>query len=180
MAISGAGITAGTLIESITDASNLIMTKPATDSTATARSFSPSSSTNELERAELSEIEWLRSNGSGLGGYAAPKIYAVSRQETATPAGVNKVVLDVYPGVAALYFPVHYIPQFTPIDSATVTTPDVNDLLSRDIALMAAARMAPLVGRAELVPSIVTDVSERTRHALERKEKALQSGDQDR
>jgi hypothetical protein len=81
--------------------------------------------------------------------------------------------------VTAFYFPIEYVPQFTEIDSATVTTPDVNDLESRDIGLICAARIAPLVGRASLVPSILADVSSRTAAALDRKFRAMLDGKQD-
>lgn len=72
-----------------------------------------------------------------------------------------------------MYLPTQYAAQFAPIDSATVTTPDVNDLESRDIALLAAARIAPLAGRAELVPSILADLSANTQAALARMIRAM-------
>lgn len=146
--------------------------------TATSGSTGGGSSDYELDRVELHRIEFLRRN-QGLGTYAVPKLYAVTRLTTVTPADVNKVRLDFYPGVSGLYFPIAYVPQFTPIDSVTVTTPDVNDLESRDIALIAAMRFAPLLGRAELVPAIAMDVSEATQKALERKWSALMQGKQD-
>jgi hypothetical protein len=134
----------------------------------------------EMDRAELSKIEWLRTHGAGLGTYTTPKLFAVTRLATATPGDINKVTIDYWPGVSGLYFPLHYVPQFTLLDGASVTTPDLTDLGSRDAAYLAAAEMAPLNGRAELVPSIMTNVSEHTRLAVERKRAALQSGDHDR
>lgn len=132
----------------------------------------------EMDRVELSQVEFYRRN-TGQGTYAVPKMYAITRLATTTPADVNKVRLDYYPGVTGLYFPIEYVPQFTPIDSVTITTPDCNDLESRDIALIAAMRFAPLLGRAELVPAIAMDVSEATQKALERKWSALMQGKQD-
>lgn len=148
--------------------------------TVTSGSTGGGSTDKELDRVDLSEIEWLRSNGTAFGGYAVPKVYAVTRLGTTTPADVNKHVLDYWPGVSGLYFPMHYVPQFTPIDSATVTTPDVNDVESRDIAYIAAVRMAQLIGRPELVPGLVMDISERNRHIVIRKDESKSSGDHDR
>jgi hypothetical protein len=128
---------------------------------------------------DISEIEWYRENQTHLGSYTKPKLYAVTRNYTTTVADVNKIRLDVWPGVTGIYLPIHYIPQFTAIDSATVTTPAVNDIESRDIGLLAASRMAQLMGRHELVPGILADISQRTAEGLERKMASLMHGRQD-
>lgn len=145
----------------------------------TSGSVGVSAGDNELDKCELSMVQWLRKS-SLTGTYDRPKVYAVSRIATAVPGAVGLHRLDYWPSVTGYYFPTEYKPQFTPIDSVTVTTPDVNDLESRDIGLIAAAQRAPLIGRAELVPSILADVSNRTSEALRRKMKALLSADQDR
>lgn len=134
-----------------------------------------------LDPVDSGHLAWLRGQ-VGMGTYSVPKVYSLRRLDTTTPADVNKLVLDYWPQSPAVntYLPIHYIPQFTILDSVTVTTPNVNDLESRDIALLAAARLAPLIGRAELVPSILADVSQRTAAALERKMKAMLSAEQDR
>ncbi len=133
-----------------------------------------------LEPVDLSEIQFMRANQTLFGSYLVPKLYAVTRNFTVTVADVNKVQLDVWPAVTGIYLPVHYIPQFTALDAATVTTPSVNDIESRDIALLAASRMAPLTGRAELVPGILADISQRTAAALERKLSSLMNARQDK
>lgn len=92
----------------------------------------------------------------------------------------NRLQVGLWPAVASIYVALEYIPQFTPIDSTTITTPAVNDLESRDIALLTALKIVPLVGRAELAPSIAMDISERTRAALDRKMAAMLHGAQDR
>lgn len=148
-------------------------------SSTTAASVGVSSGDNELDRTELSMVQWLRKSFM-TGSYDRPKVYAATRLATAVPGSVGNHRLDYWPSVTGYYFPTEYVPQFTEIDSVTVTTPDVNDLESRDIGLLAAARAAPLIGRAELVPSILADVSSRTAAALERKMKSLLSGNQDR
>lgn len=133
-----------------------------------------------LDPVDASEILWYRENQTHIGSYNHPVMYSVTRNYTTTVADVNKLQLDVWPGVSGIYLPVHYVPQFAEIDSATVTTPAVNDIESRDIALLAASRMAPLIGRNELVPGILADLSQRTAEALERKISALMYGRADK
>lgn len=60
-----------------------------------------------------------------------------------------------------VFIPIHYEPQFLPLTGSAAATeaPNVNDLESVDIGLMAAAEIAPTLGRAELVMSIVQDMS---------------------
>lgn len=164
----------GVVVGILTDINEVIRMWAST----TSGSVGVSTDDNELDRVELSHVQWLRKS-SLTGTYARPKVYALTRLATTTPASVGLLRLDYWPSVTGFYFPMEYQPQFTEIDSSTVTTPDVNDLESRDIGLLAAARLAPLIGRAELVPSILADVSERTAKALERKMAALLSADQD-
>lgn len=132
-----------------------------------------------LRKVELERILWLRT-AQGHGTYnATPKLYATSYMATGTAADVNKLQLDYFPGVTGFYFPIHYVAQFTPLTDILTEKPDVNDLESRDIALMAAARLAGTMGRTDLVPGILADVSNRTAKALERKLTALAHGRQD-
>jgi len=148
----------------------------------TSGSVGVSSGDVELDRVELSLIMALRADGVGLPTYAAttpPKCYALSRKATTTPASVNLLQLDYWPSVTGFYLPIMYVPQFREIDSATVTTPDVNDLESRDAGLICAARIAQMVQRNDLVPGILADVSNRTAAALERKFAAMLDGKQD-
>jgi hypothetical protein len=133
----------------------------------------------EIERAELSEVLYLRGNSSGMPTYLVPKKYAVSRLSTTTVADVNKLQLDYWPGVTGFYLPTAYARQFAPIDAATVTTPDVNDLESRDIALLAAAQIAPIAGRAEFVPAILADLSNNTQLTQARRIRAMLDALQD-
>jgi len=167
---SATGVVTGVL----TDVSDVIAVFASTTSGSTGYSTDD----NELDRVELERIHYLRSS-SRRGSYARPQVYAVSRKSTSTAADVGKLQLDYYPGVTGFYFPIHYKPQFAAIDSSTVTTPDVNDLESRDIALIAAARLCPLLGKHHLVPSILADVSSRTGEKLRRKLQAMMNADQD-
>lgn len=132
-----------------------------------------SSTETELDRVDLSLIEAMRTQSSstvGLGTYAEPKLYAVVRTATTTPASVNKLTVEVWPPCGGTrYFPAHYIPQFTDIDSATVTTPDLNDIQSNDLAPLASILLAQRIGRGDLVPGFVLELSESTQQALNRK-----------
>lgn len=132
----------------------------------------------ELDRVDLSRIVQLRR--SNVGTYTTPKVYAVAKQKAANDAQVHRYRLETFPHIAAYYFPIKYIQQFTPLNGTTIVTPDVNDIESRDIALWTAAKMAPLAGRAEFLESIIMDISERTRGLLERKISALLEATQDR
>lgn len=169
-ASTATGVVAGIL----TDVADVIRVWAST----TSGSVGQSTGDVEIERVELSEIHARRSM-SGLPTYLVPKLYAVHRKATTTVADVNKLQLDYWPSVTGFYLPTQYAAQFTPIDSATVTTPDVNDIESRDIALLAAARIAPLAGNAELVPSILADLSSNTQAALQRKLRAMLDAKQD-
>lgn len=134
---------------------------------------------NELERVDLATI-FARGATSGIGTYSTPKVYAIARKVQAAGATTNLFTLYFWPYVAGFYFPTIYAQQFVPLDGTAGHSPNVNDLESRDIAILAAARMAPLAGRAEFVPSILMDVSERTRAGLERRQAALMDAKQDK
>ena len=134
----------------------------------------------ELDPVELGRIKFLRNADGGMPTYSVPKVYAVHRPATSTPGSVNLLELHFWPAVANFYVPLWYVRQCVAIDSATVTTPDVNDLESRDVALLAGARMAQLNDRFDLVPGILADLSQRTALSLERKIKAMLHGKQDR
>lgn len=145
----------------------------------TSGSVGVTSGDNVLDRVELSQVEFFR-HSNVTGTYDRPKIYALSRIATTTPASVNLMQLNYWPSVTGYYFPIKYIPQFTPIDSVTVTTPDVDDIGSRDIYLLAAFRAAPAVGNAHLVPTIASRFSQRLSEWMTRKDSAAVSGDQNR
>ena len=148
---------------------------------ALANSTNGGQSTDDpLDRVDKAEIDVLRSAGSGLGTYATPKVYSVIRLDVTDPAALPTLRLDVWPYSASRFHPILYIPQFTAIASAGVTTPNVSDIESRDIALLTAMKIAPLAGRAELVPSIAADVSTRTKAALDRKFSAMLDARQDK
>ena len=178
MTISGTGIPANTFVASVTDASNLTMTLAATDATSNSRTFSPTSSANELDKADEAYIQWLLASDLP-GTYATPKLYAIGRQATVVPAGVGLHKLYYYPAVTGFYFPMEYQAQFTPLDGGSVTTPDVTDIGSYDIAKLAAADLVTRIGRAELVPNILRGLSDLMTATLKRKQEALVSADQD-
>jgi len=132
-----------------------------------------------LDPVDYSQIIALRAS-SGLGTYATPKVYSVIRRSQSLDTDGSRYDLFWWPSVAGFYFPASYLRQFDPFDGGASDKPDVNDIQSRDIAMRLASIMAPLIGRAELVPSIMGDISEGTREGLERKLAAQISGDQDR
>jgi len=134
----------------------------------------------QLDRVEINELQFWRRT-TPRPSYAVPKLYAITRTATATPASVNLLRIDWWPYVTSgtgFYLPTWYVPQFTPIDSATVTTPDCNDLESLDIALLTAMSLAPLLNRPELVAEIEAELSDNTRLGLERRRRAQMDGKQ--
>ena len=133
-----------------------------------------------LDPADYEEIVALQSLGSALGSYAAPKKYAVIRRAKTVDTEDSRYDLYWWPSVAGFYFPAHYIKQFDPFDGGATDRADVDDIGGHDIPLLMALRMAPLAGRAELVPSIAVDLSERMKKFLERKLSARISASQDR
>jgi hypothetical protein len=177
MTVSGTGIPANTTVKTVSSTSAIVLSDNATGTATVDLTFGKVTGEYELVQRDYDEIAFWRTR-SGFGSYSIPKIYAVTRQATTTPAQVGILRLDYYPGTTAYYFPMQYVPQFTQIDASTVTTPDVNDLESRDIGLLAAARLAQVIGRAELVPGILGDVSNRTAAALKRKMEAMVSASQ--
>jgi hypothetical protein len=180
MDIAGTNVGTGARVLYVTDASNLTMSVVSGGSGGSStKTFTPTDGPYELNRSDLSLIQALRST-SGYGSYSIPKVYSITRLDTTTPSAVGLVQLDWWPSVTGYYFPIHYVPILTPLDSATVTTPNVTDIGSEDIAYLAAAELAPLLGRAELVPSITLRLSERTRLALERRESALLAAKSDK
>lgn len=148
-------------------------------SSTTAGSVGDIAGDVEIKPTDLAEIHHLR-QASGQPTYTSPKLYCFTRLRTAVDADVNKGRLDFWPGISGIYLPIEYTPMFTLLNATTITTPDVNDIESRDIAYLAAISIAPLVGRAELAPSIALKVSEKTRLGLERKESAKSYSKADR
>ena len=179
MHISGTGIPTNTYVASVESTSSLTMTRAATDSTTNNRTFSHTIGAIELERVELARIQWLRASGGTGGTYTAPTMYAPVFVASPGSTIVNLMVLEYYPSTTGYYFPIHYRPQFVPLD-ATITTPDVNDLESRDIGHLAALNRVAAAGRADLAPTIAMLLSENTRLALDRKIKSMLDAGQDR
>ena len=132
-----------------------------------------------LERVEQERVLYLQRMGRVL-NYATTKCYSITRINETDETRIPRLRLDVYPAGLTAFYPIDYIPQFTEIDAATNTQPSCTDLESRDIALLTAARLAPLAGRHDLVPSIMADVSERTARALEARFASLADARQDR
>lgn len=124
-----------------------------------------------LQRVEQERILYLHHGPAPA--YTSGKLYSITRIDEVDETRIPRFRLDVYPIIAGSFYPIDYIPQRTDIDAATNTQPSCNDIESRDIALLTAARLAPLAGRHDLVPSILMDVSERTRAALDRKVRSL-------
>lgn len=135
----------------------------------------------ELRRVERARIVWLRNNTQSL-SYARPRIYAVTRVRASSDvaANVGRHDLDVWPGRVGDYYPMEYVKQFAPLAGSGTDVPDVDDIESRDIALLAAFTACPLAGRAEFASSIAADISQRTQQLLERKYGALLQAKQDR
>lgn len=187
MQVTGTRISANSFVTVVTDSSNLNMNQygatPGSD-TLTFTDTGEATGAKEMERVDFSRIQWLKKSGL-VGSYGVPKCYSVTRVEPGTPAAaavgdVGKLRLDYWPAVTGFYFPMVYLPMFTPMDGGSADCPSVNDLESYDIAYLAAMSLAPRVGRSELVPALAMKVSETTRRALERKIATLVSGDQDK
>jgi hypothetical protein len=178
MHITGTGIPSNTQVRSVESTSSLTMTRAATDATSNARSFSPTTGTVLYKARDLQHIQALRS-AQGLGTYARPVMYWITRLATTVPGAVGLLQLDYFPGATGFYFPIHYVPQFTVLDAATVTTPDVTDLESQDIYLLAAASLAPLMDRRDLIEGLYADLSDRTRQAKVASDKAMTKAKQD-
>jgi hypothetical protein len=184
MSITGTGIPNDTFVVSVESPSSLTMSRTATDSTSNSRTFTVTYAAIELDKVELSQIHWLRTHSSatvGVGTYATPKVYATyySASAITTGPGTNVIIAEVWPGTAGYYFPMHYAPQFLPMD-ATITSPDVNDLESRDIAHIAALALCQNLGRAEFAPGIAAKISDKTQQALARKLSAMMDAKQDK
>lgn len=124
----------------------------------------------ELERMEVSELMFRRNTTALYGDTVA---YAIEKWEPSAAADVGKINLHLWPpALGTQYYPAHYVRNYTTISGAT-DVPDVTEGESRDIALMAAMKLAPLLGRSELVPGLIADISQKTRSALDSKFRAL-------
>lgn len=124
----------------------------------------------ELDRMELSEMNFRRRSADI---YPDPIAYALERSEPAAAADVGKLTLHIYPdiGSTVYYLPAHYVKTKTDL-SADADVPDLTELLARDVALLAAVRLAPRVGRPELVGDLEKQFSERTREAFRGRDRA--------
>lgn len=177
MHITGTGIPNNTQVRSVESTSSLTMTRAATDSTSNSRTFSPTTGTPLVKR-DLQYIQGLKS-AQGLGTYARPAAYSLTRMASVVPGSVGIIRIDYHPVVAGFYLPIHYVPQFTVLDAATVTTPDVTDLESQDIYLLAAASLAPLCDRHDFIDGLMADLSDRTRQAKLTSDLAMTKAKQD-
>lgn len=182
MGVTGTGIPTGAYVVAKASSSSLTISIAATTTAAPTLTFASlgnATADNELDKVELSELEWFRKS-SLTGTYTRPQMYAVSRISSANVSGeVQLLQLNYWPSVTGFYFPIKYLPQFTPLTALSTEVPDVNDLESYDIAWLAAADLAPRIGRSDLVPGLLMKVSSGTAKALERKMAAMMSGDQD-
>ncbi len=171
----------GSLVSDVTDIEEVLFAWVST----TQASIGTTAGDLLLDRVERDEIMWHRNRSLG-GTYLVPKLFSIEQISAATggthDTTVNRVRLDMYPAVATvnLYLPIRYRATFTPLtNGANDTVPELTDLGARDAALLWAAACAPRAGRAELVPGIMSRVSDRTTQVLERKQRALQSADQE-
>lgn len=140
--------------------------------------FSASSSETSadvpLRRVDLQEIFALKAASAGLGTYDNPKAYAIVRESPAPSGDTSTNVYGIYvwpPTVGATHYYVHlhYRRQFDPFDGGVSDVPDVNDVESYDIAYTMGAILAPLAGRAELVPAIVNKISREMQAKIKRR-----------
>lgn len=133
-----------------------------------------------LRRVEYPVLQWYRGNYGGVPTYTAPKVYSLIRLANTTPSSSNVglLQLDYFPGVTGFYFPVHFVPQFVPLNGTTVTQADLTDIASRDMVWLAAIDLVVSEGRAELVPKFELQLSRGAQDMLKRKAEALTSGDQ--
>lgn len=140
----------------------------------TSGSTGASSGDYPLRKVEMEVIQARRGASTGTyGTYSRPMEYATMRLSTSTAADVNKLELHYWPPVTGFYFPILYLAEFTPLTALDTSKPNVNDLESRDIALLAAVTYSQLMSRHDLVPGLLMDVSEKTRLGLERRSTAL-------
>jgi hypothetical protein len=137
-----------------------------------------SSGDRVIHPVEYDEIQYMRAHGGGHGTYTTIQKYSISRLSTSTPASVGLLQLDYWPSVTGFYLPTHYIRQFVPIDSVTVTTPDCSDIGSRDIVWLAAIDLAPRIGRQRFIPTLQAYLSKGMVAMLTRKKRAMETGDQ--
>jgi hypothetical protein len=177
MVAVGAHVASGSIVIAVAaDRLSLTLSAAVTGSQTETITFHPVDGI-EMERKPLSYIHYLRSFPGGYGSYAEPKLYAATRMATPSAGTVNLLQLDYWPEVSGFYFPLAYVPQFVEIDAVTNTYPDLNDTEAHDAALVAAARLAVVYGRPELVPDIFEDMTSRGQAIMERKAKAKVSAD---
>ena len=98
---------------------------------------------------------------------------------TAT-SSTNLLRAEFWPdATGALYFPAHYIPQFTEMTAGS-DVPDVNDTEAYDIAHLAALWNAVAIGRDDLAETIAMKISEGTQAMFDRKVAAMIDARQNR
>src|SRR3990172_3583186 len=134
-------------------------------SSGTAGSVGRTNGDIELVKADPPPINYLPSWGGlavgsatpigQVGEYATPKVYCAYRHDSAAvAANANKFDMEAWPALTGRYYPIEYVLQFVPL-AADADVPNLTDVGSRDVALLAAARIAPLVDRGDLVQSIL-------------------------
>lgn len=139
---------------------------------------STSTGASDLDRAmkivPLDRIQYLRDGAmTSQPTQEYPLECALTPVGTTTPANVGKLRIDFWPISTSHYFPIEYRQNFTPIDSVTVTTPDLSDIGARLLPLLAARRTAQQLGRGDLVPAIQKQLEERVVSDDGRKYRAL-------
>lgn len=169
-----ANLATGVVAGLLTDIKEIINVFASTTSGSTGFS----SGDRSLHPVEYERVQYMRAHGGGHGTYSTIQEFSVSRLSTSTPASVGLLQLDYWPSVTGFYLPVHYIRQFVPLDGATVTTPDVSDVGSRDIFLLAALDIAPRIGRQRFIPTLQSMLSKGMTAMLARKKRAMETGDQ--
>lgn len=129
--------------------------------------------TTELRRMEMREI--LHRRNTAQPSYGQVQGWALERPDAGgTATDVGKINVHLWPAVqtAGRYFPAHYSKTFTALSGDT-SVYDGTEAEQQDMALIVAARIAPLEGRAEFVPGLLADVSDGTANAMAAKLRAL-------
>lgn len=119
--------------------------------------------------------------GSASQVYGTPQIWAPAKLVALdTSSDINKLTVYVWPPASGTaYFPIHYRPQFVPMDGGSTDTFNLTDIETRDVGWYAAMLLAPRIGRAELLPQFALNLSESTQKSLERKLAAMLDAAQD-
>lgn len=138
-----------------------------------------------LDRVDVQEILALRGS-SGLGAYAAPKLYAIVREAVTdlsedTLLKMDRFRLFWYPSVAGFWFPALVLIKAPfPASLSASVFPDLSPRQAMDVALLMAMRFARLMKRDELAAQIEGEVSEAVQMLFAKRRGVLMSPDQKR